>query len=103
MTNKLENTMANEIKVKKHFGAANIDHISPTPTRENYPRAFKVCVSFENAMRLHLSLGQALAKLNTYNRAKDAGKRSAVGLVVYLDKQTMRLRVIEDKLQSKEK
>jgi hypothetical protein len=37
-------------------------------------------ISFEEALKLHLSLGQALAKLNSYDRATTEGKRSAICL-----------------------
>lgn len=34
-------------------------------------------------MRLHLGPGQLLGKLNTYNRATQPGRESAVNLCVY--------------------
>jgi hypothetical protein len=42
-----------------------------------------VIVSFEEALKLHLAIGQALARLNSYNRSTTAGKRSAVNICVY--------------------
>ena len=44
-------------------------------------------ISFEEAMRLHLGIGQALAKLNAYDRSTKAGRRSALNLCLYLQKQ----------------
>jgi hypothetical protein len=43
-------------------------------------------ISFEEAMRLHLGLGQLLGKLNSHNRATTAGKRSALNLCIYPQK-----------------
>lgn len=53
-------------------------------------------ISFEEALKLHLSLGQALGKLNSYNRATVGGKRSAINLCVYTQKK--RITVNEAKL-----
>ena len=40
-------------------------------------------ISFEEATRLHLGLGQLLGKLNSYNRATKQGRQSAVNLCIY--------------------
>ncbi|MCA9232256.1 MAG: hypothetical protein KDA57_16530 [Planctomycetales bacterium] len=74
--------MAKEIKTKKSFGSVRIDHTSPA-VPEAMPKALNLHISFEEAMRLHLGLGQALAKLNSYDRSTKAGKKSAVNLCVY--------------------
>ena len=74
--------MAKEIKTKKTFGTATIDHFSPSKEDE-WPRAINIHISFEEAMRLHLGLGQLLGKLNSYNRATKQGRQSAVNLCVY--------------------
>ena len=58
--------MAKEIKTKKSFGSVRIDHTSPA-VPEAMPKALNLHISFEEAMRLHLGLGQALAKLNHPN------------------------------------
>jgi hypothetical protein len=42
-----------------------------------------VVISFEEALKLHLSIGQALAKLNSYNRSTTAGRLSAVNICIY--------------------
>ncbi|NLE40072.1 MAG: hypothetical protein GX621_18810 [Pirellulaceae bacterium] len=74
--------MPNEIKTKKTFGTATIDHFSP-PKESEWPKAINITISFEEALRLHLGLGQLLGKLNTYNRATKPGRESAVNLCVY--------------------
>ncbi len=62
----------NEPAIKKTFGGCNVDHIRPA-LAEDAPKALNVVISFEDAMRLHLSLGQVLGKLNSYNRSTKAG------------------------------
>ena len=70
------------IPTKKSFGSVQIDHTSP-PVPAEMPKALNLHISFEEAMRLHLGLGQALAKLNSYDRSTKDGRRSAVNLCVY--------------------
>ena len=77
--------MAKEIKTKRTFGSVRTDNINP-PVPPDMPKALNVHISFEEAMHLHLGLGQALGKLNSYNRATKSGRRSAVNLCLYLDK-----------------
>ena len=74
--------MAKDIKTKKSFGTATIDHFSPAK-EEEWPKAINMHISFEEALRLHLGLGQLLGKLNSYNRATKQGRQSAVNLCVY--------------------
>ena len=74
--------MAKKIKTKKSFGSIRIDHTSPA-VPAGMPKALNLHISFEEAMRLHLGLGQALAKLNSYDRSTKSGKKSAVNLCLY--------------------
>jgi hypothetical protein len=74
--------MPNEIKTKKSFGTVAVDHFSPARESE-WPKAINITISFEEAMRLHLGLGELLGKLNTYNRSTKAGKQSAVNLCLF--------------------
>ena len=60
--------MAGGIKKKITLGSARIDRFSP-PLPEGTSKAINVHISFEEALKLHLSLGQALAQLNSYNRS----------------------------------
>ena len=71
--------MATEIKTKKSFGTLDVARISP-PLKPESPRAINIHISFEDALKLHFGLGQALAKLNSYNRATTDGKRATVNL-----------------------
>jgi hypothetical protein len=76
--------MAAEIKTKKTFGTLDIARISPEP-KAGSPRALNIHISFEDALKLHFGLGQALAKLNSYNRSTTGGKRASVNLCVFTD------------------
>ena len=78
--------MPTEIKTKQTFGSNDVARISPEP-KEDSGQAINIIISFEEALKLHLSLGQALAKLNSYNRATTGGKRSAVNLCLYPHKK----------------
>lgn len=83
------------IRKKETFGGANIDHFSP-PLPEGTPKAINMTLSFEDALKLHLSLGQILGKLNSYDRSTKAGRRSAVNICVYT--QVNRVVVVEGKI-----
>lgn len=37
-------------------------------------------VRFEEALKLHLAIGECIRKLNSYNRSTTAGKRTALNL-----------------------
>ena len=87
--------MAKEIKTKETFGGNEVAQIRPEPV-DGVPTAMNIVISFEEALKLHLSLGQALAKLNSYNRATTDGKRSAVNICLYPHKK--RITVNETKL-----
>lgn len=90
--------MANPIRTKKSFGTATVDHYSP-PLSDQLPKSLNMHISFEEAMRLHLGLGQALAKLNSYDRSTAAGKRSAVNLCLHVEKQ--RITINEGSVKTK--
>jgi hypothetical protein len=74
--------MSEGIKTKITFGGCDIDHIRPAPSPAT-PPALNIVIGFEDALKLHLSLGQALARLNSYKRSTSAGKRTAVNLCVF--------------------
>jgi hypothetical protein len=70
-----------KIRTKRSFGIARIDHINPRPP--DSAKSINIHLSFEEALKLHFSLGQALAKLNSYNRSTTAGRRAAVDLCAF--------------------
>ncbi len=89
--------MAKTPRTKVTFGSATVDHFSPK--LNDVPKAINVNVSFEEALKLHLSLGQALGKLNSYNRSTKQGRDAAVNLCIYT--QQGRIAVVEGKKQAK--
>lgn len=70
------------LRRKDTFGGANIDHFSP-PVNDDTPKSQNFVLSFEEALKLHLSLGQALAHLNGYDRSTTAGRRTAVNICLH--------------------
>ena len=88
--------MAKEIKRKETFGGATVDHIRPK-LPDGMPPALNIVLSFEEALKLHLSLGQLLGQLNSYNRSTTAGKQSAANLCLFTEK--LRITVNEDKVR----
>lgn len=69
--------------------------MSPEDAAEKI-KVLNLSLTFEDALKIHLGIGQALAKLNSYDRATKAGKQTCVKLVLYLG--INRLRVLEGKL-----
>lgn len=69
---------------KGGYGGCAVDHFGPSPEeRKDWPEAINVVISFEEALKLHLSLGQLLAELNSFDRSKKSGKLSAANLCVF--------------------
>ncbi|HQU92396.1 MAG TPA: hypothetical protein PLK77_08875 [Pyrinomonadaceae bacterium] len=87
--------MAKEIRTKKSFGTLDVESVSPD-YGDDYPISINMKITFEEALKLHLSLGQALAKLNSYDRSTVGGKNSAVNLCFHT--RTRRLTVNEVQL-----
>ena len=83
-------------KRKSTFGSSNIDHFSPA-LPVGTPKAINVTLSFEEALKLHLSPGQLLGHLNGYNLSTSYGKRMAVNLCVYTNPK--RIAVVEGKIR----
>lgn len=77
---------------KKTFGGATVARFSPPPGA-GVPKALNCVLSFEEALKLHLSLGQILGHLNGYDRSTTAGRRRGVNLCIYT--QTSRVVVVE--------
>jgi hypothetical protein len=82
----MDRFMPIEIKTRLCFGAPDAAQIRPAP-RADAPTAMNLIISFGEALKLHLLLRQALAKLNSHNRSTAKGKRSAVNLCLYPHKR----------------
>ena len=89
------NDMA-EIPKKKTFGGAYAAMIRPDPG-DGTPKALNVHLPFDEALKLHFALGQALARIGGYNRSTTAGKRAAVNLCLYPHKR--RITINEGRLR----
>jgi len=69
---------------KKSFGGCNVERFSPdvSPETESAPKTLNAFLPFEEALKLHLAIGQCLGKLNGYNRSTTLGRRKALKLSV---------------------
>lgn len=73
--------MPKDIKRKSSFGTAMVNHFSPG-ARGGWPKAIDVVLSFEEALKLHLSRGQILGHLSEYKRSTKDGRRTAADLCI---------------------
>jgi len=69
-------------KKKRSYGGCTIDHFSPA-TKPEWPKAINIVLSFEEAMKLNLSLQHRLLDINSLNRSTREGKAAAVNLCIY--------------------
>ena len=82
---------------KFSFGGCDISQTSPdlrALTADT--QVMNIRVGFEEALKLHLAIGECIRKLNSYKRSTTAGKRTALNLAIHLSKN--RLTVNEAKL-----
>lgn len=70
-----------EPRKKSSFGTCNVDHISPPPAET--VKSVNLALSFEEALKLHFSIGQALAHLNSLDRSRKEGKNAAVNICLF--------------------
>ena len=69
--------MAVAPRSKASFGTVAIDHFSPAPGGPKWPApppAVNVVLGFEEALKLHLAIGEALSAINKMNRSTKEGK-----------------------------
>ncbi len=71
-----------DLKKKESFGTIKVHHISPE-LPESTPTAINLHLSFEEALKLHLGLGQLLGQLNSYDRKGRAAKRTGANLCLF--------------------
>jgi hypothetical protein len=75
---------AMEAQLKETFGTCTFARTQP-PT--NTPEVLNIQVTFEEALKLHLAIGECLSSLNKVNRSTRAGKKTALNLAVHLTKK----------------
>ncbi len=79
--------MASQAKLKQTYGYGSIEHFSPKPNSTrwpNAPQAINIVLGFEEALKLHLAIGERLSAINKMNRTTKEGKRAAVNLCAYI-------------------
>ncbi|MEX2171414.1 MAG: hypothetical protein WD851_18995 [Pirellulales bacterium] len=98
MAAKRKKSSGTGLRTKASFGTCNADHLSPAPA-DDAPRSVNIAISFEESLKLHFALGQALAKLNSYDRSRTEGKRTCVNLCLF--PHLRYITVTESKLRAK--
>ena len=74
-----------EVLTKQTFGGASVAMIRPDIDPGN--KALNVHLTFDEALKLHFAIGQALARIGRYNRSTSAGKRATVNLCLFVGKR----------------
>jgi hypothetical protein len=79
------------------FGGCDFSKTSPQiSTLSPATAVLNVRIGFEDALKLHLAIGECIRKLNSYKRSTTEGKRTALNLAVHLAKN--RITVNEGKI-----
>jgi hypothetical protein len=74
----------------KSFSFGGCDFSKTSPPRDTLSPntvALNVTISFEDALKLNLAIDECVRKLNSYKRSTKEGKRTALNLVIHLDKK----------------
>ena len=74
--------MATKVVKKRSYGGCTVDHFSPA-AQAGWPKAINIVLSFEEAMKLQLSLQHRLLDINALNRSTREGKAAGVNLCIY--------------------
>ena len=81
------------------FGGCDFGRTSPiVGALSPHTKMLNIEIDFEDALKLHLAIGECIRKLNSYNRSTRAGKRTALNLAIHLSKG--RVTINEAKLPS---
>jgi hypothetical protein len=81
------------------FGGCDFRRTSPTLNALSPDtKVLNIEISFEEALKIHLAIGECIRKLNSYKRSTRAGKRSALNIAVHLSKN--RVTINEGKSQA---
>ena len=83
--------MSDDIHKKKStFGSLTVARFKPTKAETNPdPDVVEAYFTFEEALKLHLGLGQLLGKLNSYHRSFKTAKQAAAVLRIYFKKHRL--------------
>src|SRR4051812_42709113 len=77
-----------EPAVKKFsFGGCDFGATSPALSQLCATTSMlNLTIPFEEALKLHLAIGECIRKLNTYKRSTTIGRRTALNLAIHLTK-----------------
>lgn len=82
------------------FGGCDFGRTSPSlEALSPNTQVLNVEISFEEALKLHLAIGECVRKLNSYKRSTSVGKRTALNLAIHLSKG--RITINEGKQRAK--
>jgi hypothetical protein len=82
------------------FGGCDFSRTSPAVgALSSNTQVLNIEIEFEEALKLHLAIGECVRKLNSYKRNTTAGRRTALNLAVHLSKN--RVTINETKLAAK--
>ena len=82
------------------FGGCDFGWTSPcVGSLSPNTQVLNIEIGFEDALKLHLAIGECIRKLNSYKRSTSAGKRTALNLAIHLSKG--RVTINEAKLPAK--
>jgi hypothetical protein len=69
------------------FGGCDFSRTSPSLNRLSpSTKVLNVAIGFEEALKLHLAIGECVRKLNSYKRNTIDGRRTALNLALHLSK-----------------
>ena len=77
--------MSQEIKTFS-FGGCTFNRTLPELAKLSPDtKMLNIEIGFEEALKLHLAIGECISKLNRYNRATTSGKRTTLNLALHLN------------------
>jgi hypothetical protein len=69
------------------FGGCDFGRTSPRiEALSPNTQILNIEIGFEEALKLHLAIGECIRKLNSYKRSTSAGRRTALNLAIHLSK-----------------
>lgn len=83
------------------FGGCDFTRtLPPLGTFSPDTKFLNVEIPFEEALKLHLAIGECISKLNSYKRNTRTGRRTALNLAIHLSKN--RITINETRLLTKQ-
>ncbi len=77
--------MASVVTKKFSFGTSRFSRTSPSLEKlDSQTVILNIYLTFEDALKLNLSVDECIRKLNAYNRSTKAGKSKGMNLAIHL-------------------